>query len=153
MKYLSTRSEKHPVNSAQAVLLGLAPDGGLYMPENIPELDIPACLASDPLQMANRILSALLPDIPDMEALVRKAYTGKFQTEELTPTVQAGPFTVLELFRGPTSAFKDVAFHAAPADDCGHGMLRTEAEDPDPDGNFRRYGKGCAGRLPGCARY
>ena len=114
MKYLSTRSEKHPVNSAQAVLLGLAPDGGLYMPENIPELDIPACLASDPLQMANRILSALLPDIPDMEALVRKAYTGKFQTEELTPTVQAGPFTVLELFRGPTSAFKDVALSMLP---------------------------------------
>ena len=64
--------------------------------------------------MATQILSTFLPDIPDMAELVRLAYTDKFETEELTPTVSAGPFTVLELFRGPTSAFKDVALSMLP---------------------------------------
>jgi len=64
--------------------------------------------------MATMILSALLPDIPDMPQLVKKAYTGKFETEDLTPTVPVGNFGVLELFRGPTSAFKDVALSMLP---------------------------------------
>lgn len=114
MLYYSTRSKNIAVDSAQAVLDGLAPDGGLYMPERIPAFDSEKCLTEDPYAMAVDILSALLPDIPDMEALVRRAYTGKFQTEELTPTVPVGPFTVLELFRGPTSAFKDVALSMLP---------------------------------------
>ena len=49
-----------------------------------------------------------------MEDLVSRAYTGKFQTEDLTPTVPVGDFHVLELFRGPTSAFKDVALSMLP---------------------------------------
>ena len=49
-----------------------------------------------------------------MEALVKRAYTGKFETEDLTPTVPVGDFQVLELFRGPTSAFKDVALSMLP---------------------------------------
>ena len=64
--------------------------------------------------MATQILSALLPDIPNMRQLVAKAYTGKFETEDLTPTVTVGDFSVLELFRGPTSAFKDVALSMLP---------------------------------------
>ena len=60
------------------------------------------------------ILSTLLPDIPNMDTLVKNAYTGKFETEELTPTVPVGNFHVLELFRGPTSAFKDVALSMLP---------------------------------------
>ena len=60
------------------------------------------------------ILSALLPDIPNMDTLVKNAYTGKFESEELTPTVPVGDFHVLELFRGPTSAFKDVALCMLP---------------------------------------
>ena len=114
MIYHSTRSRAFTADSAQAVLNGLAPDGGLYWPEALPELDVAACLAGDTYFMAEKILSALLPDIPNMDQLVRRAYSGKFQTEDLTPTVQAGPFTVLELFRGPTSAFKDVALCMLP---------------------------------------
>ena len=64
--------------------------------------------------MSAAILSALLPDIPNMDALVKRAYTGKFETEDLTPTVPVGDFQVLELFRGPTSAFKDVALSMLP---------------------------------------
>ena len=114
MLYHSTRNDSAFVDSAQAVLNGLAPDGGLYMPQALPAFDWKACLAGDTYHMATMILSALLPDIPNMEELVRKAYTGKFQTEELTPTVSVGEFTVLELFRGPTSAFKDVALCMLP---------------------------------------
>ena len=114
MLYHSTRNTQPTVDSAEAVLKGLAADGGLYMPEAIPAFDWQACLQGDTYAMATQILSALLPDIPNMENLVRKAYTGKFQTEELTPTVRVGDFTVLELFRGPTSAFKDVALCMLP---------------------------------------
>ena len=114
MYYHSTRSPMPRVDSAQAVLDGLAPDGGLYMPESLPAFDWQTCLQGTSLQMSTAILSALLPDIPRMEELVRRAYTGKFETEDLTPTVKVGNFTLLELFRGPTSAFKDVALSMLP---------------------------------------
>ena len=114
MHYHSTRSLQPAVDSAQAVLNGLAPDGGLYVPSSLPALDVAACLQENTMAQATRIIGALLPHIPNMPQLVRKAYTGKFQTEELTPTVDTGKFTVLELFRGPTSAFKDVALCMLP---------------------------------------
>ena len=114
MRYHSTRNESVFVDSAQAVLEGLAPDGGLYMPEGLPAFDWQECLKGSSIQMSTQILSALLPDIPDMPELVRRAYTGKFETEDLTPTMPVGGFSMLELFRGPTSAFKDVALSMLP---------------------------------------
>ena len=114
MFYHSTRSKEAQVDSAQAVLFGLAADGGLYVPACLPQIDVAECLKEDTMSMAVRIIGALLPDIENMDTLVRRAYTGKFQTEELTPTVDTGRFTVLELFRGPTSAFKDVALCMLP---------------------------------------
>ena len=114
MLYHSTRSDLSAVDSAQAVLEGLAPDGGLYMPASLPAFDWKKCLQGSSMDMSTQILSALLPDIPNMEELVKKAYTGKFETEDLTPTVPVGNFGVLELFRGPTSAFKDVALSMLP---------------------------------------
>ena len=114
MDYISTRGQSPAVDSAQAVLSGLAPDVGLYMPRAIPAFDWQHCLTLSAQQMSAAILSALLPDIPNMEALVKRAYTGKFETEDLTPTVPVGDFQVLELFRGPTSAFKDVALSMLP---------------------------------------
>ena len=122
MLYHSTRNSGGCVDSARAVLEGLAPDGGLYMPEYIPDFDWKKCLRGDSLDMATQILSALLPDIPDMENLVKNAYVGKFETADLTPTVSVGDFSVLELFRGPTSAFKDVALRMLP-------QLLTKAKD------------------------
>ncbi len=114
MLYHSTRSRQNAVDSAQAVLNGLAPDGGLYVPDRLPTMDVQACLKEDTMAMATRIIGAMLPDVPDMAQLVRQAYVGKFESEELTPTVDTGKFTVLELFRGPTSAFKDVALCMLP---------------------------------------
>ena len=114
MLYHSTRSLSDPITGAQAVIKGLAPDGGLYMPDAIPAFDWESCLKADAYGMATAILSAFLGDIPNMEALVQKAYTGKFSAAGLTPTVPVGDFSVLELFHGPTSAFKDVALSMLP---------------------------------------
>ena len=114
MQYHSTRNLRPAIDSAQAVLNGLANDGGLYVPERLPTIDVAACLQEDTMAMARRIIGALLPDVPNMDQLVTNAYTGKFETDELTPTVDTGKFTVLELFRGPTSAFKDVALCMLP---------------------------------------
>ena len=63
MIYQSTRGASAPVNSAQAVLKGLADDGGLYMMKELPEFDWQACLQKDTKGMAKQILSALLPEI------------------------------------------------------------------------------------------
>ena len=114
MLYHSTRNIQDPVSGAQAVLRGLAPDGGLYMPQTVPVFDWQDCLQGSTYDMARKILSAFLGDIPNMETLVDRAYTGKFSHPDLTPTVSVGDFSVLELFHGPTSAFKDVALSMLP---------------------------------------
>ncbi len=114
MIYHSTRDRNLKMDSAQAVLEGLAPDGGLMVPESLPKFDWQDCLQGDTLSMAKKILSALLPDVENMDTLVENAYRGKFSKEDLTPTVQVGDFRVLELFHGPTSAFKDVALCMLP---------------------------------------
>ena len=114
MNYHSTRNQREIIDSAQAVLNGLAPDGGLYVPQTLPKVDVQSILKMDVYAMATAIIGSFLPDIPNMEQLVEKAYRGKFTAPDLTPTVQAGDLTVLELFHGPTSAFKDVALCMLP---------------------------------------
>ena len=118
MIYHSTRSGSFPASSAEAILNGLAPDGGLYSfsPDTGFDLDWRNVLELDTRGMAVEILSALLPSFSteEMRVLVDRGYEGKFETDDLTPTVKVGDDTVLELFRGPTSAFKDVALSMLP---------------------------------------
>lgn len=116
MNYQSTRNHRLQASSAAAVLEGIAADGGLYIRDDLSTMnfDWKGLLGEDSLTMSVRILSALLPDIPDMETLVKQGYEGKFETDELTPLAQVGDRYVLELFRGPTSAFKDVALSLLP---------------------------------------
>ena len=115
MYYQSTRSD-HRVSDTAAILEGIAPDGGLYIDPALGSrpFDWQGCLKLPPLGMAGMILSHLLPGFADMDALVRRAYDGKFDSEELTPLVQVGDDYVLELFHGPTAAFKDVALSMLP---------------------------------------
>ena len=115
MLYHSTRDLRLTAPSTRAVLEGIAPDGGLYIcdPARL-GFDWQGALRLDTLSMAAKILSALLPDFPDMEDLVRKSYDGKFPTADLTPLVPVGDKYVLELYHGPTSAFKDVALSVLP---------------------------------------
>ena len=114
-KYRSTRGD-FSCNSLEAVLMGIAPDGGLLISPEILQspFDWKAAIGLPTLDMAKLILSHLLPDFDDMDTLVQRAYKGKFETEDLTPLKQVGDKYVLELFRGPTSAFKDVALSMLP---------------------------------------
>lgn len=116
MKYQSTRNDNLTATATAAVLKGIAPDGGLYILRDLKQLnfDWQSVLEKDTQGMASQILGALLPEYEDMPTLVSKAYTGKFETEDLTPVVPVGDDYILELFRGPTSAFKDVALSMLP---------------------------------------
>ena len=118
MQYQSTRDKNLKAGSAQAVLNGLAPDGGLYTMPSFDEarFDYREVLDLDTFAMSARILSKLLPDFSEeeMTKLVHDGYAGKFETDHLTPTVPVGEDFILELFRGPTSAFKDVALSMLP---------------------------------------
>ena len=115
MKYHSTRNRDLTALPSQAVLQGIAPDGGLYIGD-VAHLDVDwrEIIACDAQTMSAKILHAMLPDFPDMAGLIRRSYAGKFESSELTPLVKVGDRYVLELFRGPTSAFKDVALSVLP---------------------------------------
>ncbi len=118
MLYQSTRNKNLTATGPEAILRGIAPDGGLYMIPDLSavQLDWKTLLELDTIPMASKILQALLPDFSpaEMDELSRKAYCGKFESEDLTPLAQVGDRYVLELFRGPTSAFKDVALSMLP---------------------------------------
>ncbi|MBR2132796.1 MAG: threonine synthase [Oscillospiraceae bacterium] len=118
MNYQSTRNDACIVSAAEAILHGLALDGGLYTMRTLTQLNFnwKETLKKDTFGMAVDILTALLPDFgrEEMTALVEAAYSGKFESDDLTPSVPLGDDTVLELFRGPTSAFKDVALSMLP---------------------------------------
>ena len=103
-------------SAPEAVLNGLAPDGGLYVDPDIARggFDVQGCLALPPLEQAERILTRLLPGFENMGDLVRRAYDGRFASPALTPLVPVGDVDVLELFHGPTAAFKDVALCMLP---------------------------------------
>ena len=122
MEYVSTRGGAAPVSSTRAVLNGLAPDGGLYVPKRFPDrIDVKALIGKPFREMAEAIYRCFLDDYPDLRSIIDRAYEGKFACEELTPTVKVGDRYVLELFHGPTSAFKDVALSVLP-------VLMTEAK-------------------------
>ncbi|MBV1907253.1 MAG: threonine synthase [Pseudomonadales bacterium] len=95
-----------------AVLVGLAPDGGLLMPENIPSVTskLDGWRGLSFVELALAVMSEFIDDIPsaDLEDLVRRSYAG-FDSEDITPLKQVGNIHILELFHGPTLAFKDIA--------------------------------------------
>lgn len=101
-----------------AILNGLAEDGGLYMLSDFSELkiDLNKLLDLDYYQLAELVLGLLLDDYTTEEIhhCVHSAYEGKFTAESITPLVQVGDEFLLELFHGPTSAFKDVALCMLP---------------------------------------
>ena len=118
MKYYSTRSDHHVDSAAEAILKGLAPDGGLYTPLDFDAMRLdPASLLTLPaVDLSAAVVSRIFPDFTpgEMLALIRNAYDGKFETSDLTPVEKVGDAFILELFRGPTSAFKDVALSVLP---------------------------------------
>ena len=111
MRYVSTRGAAAPKSFCEILLEGLAPDGGLYVPETFPAADLPAWRALSYPDLALQILSKFIDDIPELESLVRRAYSPRrFGGEEVTPlrTLEPG-LHILGLANGPTLAFKDIA--------------------------------------------
>jgi len=116
VKYLSTRGDATPRRFCDILLEGLAPDGGLYLPERYPQVDAATLLRWRALPYADlafEILSLYIDDIPaeDLRALVRKTYTqAVFGTREITPLKPLERGVALQaLSNGPTLAFKDMA--------------------------------------------
>ena len=118
MVFYSSRSDQYTATSTEAVLKGIAPDGGLYTPLDFSQmqLDVGSLLSKSAVGISAEVIGRILNDFTkdEMKALVEAAYEGKFETDDLTPLEKVGDDFVLELFRGPTSAFKDVALSVLP---------------------------------------
>lgn len=116
--YTSTRNKTQALTPKEAILKGIADDGGLYVYDGLDEKRLPLESMMDMSyeEMAAVVLKTLLPDFTEEEvtSCVRNAYTGKFSTEEITPLHKAGDTQILELFHGPTCAFKDVGLRMLP---------------------------------------
>lgn len=148
MQYRSTRgAENTAKNAAAAVLQGLAPDGGLYVPVSFPQPDLDvARLAGISLQQASSmVLSWLMDDWPadQRAASIAAAYGQQWDDPAITPlTGQIGGNYYLELFHGPTLAFKDVALQllpqlmtrAAKLEDLNRGIVILTATSGDTGG-------------------
>ena len=118
-RYLSTRGDAAPTNFADALLRGIAPDGGLYMPQAWPALPVDAARAGRTYaEMAREAISPFVGDALPVGALDRalERLTQGFDHPAGTPLVELEPgLFVLELFHGPTAAFKDLAMQLVAA--------------------------------------
>ena len=116
--YASTRNAKEKVTASQAILKGLAGEGGLFVPTEIPALDVDFDdLAKMTYQeTAYTVMSRFLTDFTEEELrnCINAAYDSKFDTEEIAPLVSADGAYYLELFHGSTIAFKDMALSILP---------------------------------------
>ncbi|MBW1636727.1 MAG: threonine synthase [Deltaproteobacteria bacterium] len=113
MQYLSTRGGISPLSFTDAVMMGLAEDGGLLLPRTIPRIDSETLASWSGLnypQLAFEIMSRFIDDIPssNLKDIIHRSYA-TFNSEEVTPLVHRGDLHILELFHGPTLAFKDIA--------------------------------------------
>lgn len=115
MRYISTRGGCAPMPFTEAVLTGLAPDGGLLVPERFPNVadKLAAWRQLSYVELAQEIFALYVDDIPRqrLDALVADAFAS-FDHPDVVPLTNLGEFRVLELFHGPTLSFKDVALQA-----------------------------------------
>lgn len=128
----STRSTTDSLTAKQAIRKGIADDGGLFVTDALGEnhIDVAALVGASYQDIAVTVLSALLPDFTEDELreCVNEAYGPQWSNPAITPLKPLGEDWVLELFNGPTSAFKDVALQILP-----RFMARTTPTDGDPD--------------------
>ena len=150
--YSDTRGQsERPVTFTEAVIDGLAAGGGLYVPERIPELSLDeiGALAELPYaQRAARIYRAFDVDLPaeTVEALMAQAYGDNFDDERICPITSLSADThVLELWHGPTSAFKDMALQCLPrffsASAAQRASRAARPRLPHPGSHLGRHGQ------------
>lgn len=121
MNYVSTRCDNIRITASQAITKGISSDGGLFVPENLPRLsfdDIEKLSSLDYVGRAKNILSMFLTDFTaeEIDSCVNGAYaTGSFSSPEVAPLVcLEDNINILELWKGPTCAFKDMALQILP---------------------------------------
>ena len=116
MLYYSSRDESALASPSEAVRSGLAPDGGLYIPQSFPPLTPDEFLSMEDADICIRILRDYFTDMdPDFLAgAVKKAYSERFEDGDIAPVARAGSVYITELWHGPTCAFKDVALSILP---------------------------------------
>lgn len=120
MKYSSTRGNGIELDSAQAIIQGLASDGGLFVPDSLPQADDAFIASLGPLSYearAEKVLSLFLTDYSaeELKECAERAYgNGKFDAAMRAPVKIFEDMGVLELWHGPTSAFKDMALQLLP---------------------------------------
>ena len=118
MFYKSTRGDEKQVTASQAILKGLALDGGLFVPEKMPKLDISfnQLKELDYKETAYQVMKLFFTDYSEEElkTCINNAYDYKFDTKEIAPLVKKGEKYYLELFHGSTIAFKDMALSILP---------------------------------------
>ncbi len=120
MNYVSTRNKNLNLTSAEAISKGLSDDGGLFCPVSIPKMadgDIEMLINADYVSRTKYVFEKFLTDFTseEIENFAKNAYLGKFDTEDVAPVVKTGDNEyILELFRGPTCAFKDMALQMLP---------------------------------------
>lgn len=116
--YNSTRNSEKKVTASEAILKGLADDGGLYVPEYIPKLDVSLeeLRSMSYQETAYAVMKQFLTDFTEEELkhCINSAYDSKFDTEVIAPLVKVGDVYHLELFHGATIAFKDMALSILP---------------------------------------
>lgn len=116
--YTSTRNNKENVTASQAILKGLADDGGLFVPKFIPKLETNMNTLSkmDYKQIAYEVMKLFLTDFTqeELQNCIEKAYDEKFDTKEIVPIKKVDDVYFLELFHGSTIAFKDMALSILP---------------------------------------
>jgi threonine synthase len=111
VRYVSTRGDAPARSFSDILLEGLAPDGGLYLPEEFPRIDLKALRGRPYVDLAAGILSRYMDDVPELGRIVRATYTARvFGADEITPLrkLERGLY-LLGLSNGPTLAFKDIA--------------------------------------------
>ena len=116
MNYHSTRGQSVPVSAAEAILQGAAGDGGLYMPDALPDLSALLTQELNYAGLAGRVFSALLSgfDHEKLHRIAQESYGAQFEDPAIVPLRQVGDCHILELSHGPTAAFKDLALQALP---------------------------------------
>ena len=118
LMYSSTRNKNEKVTASQAILKGLANDGGLFVPDAIPTLDvsIEELAKMSYQETAYAVMKQFLTDFTEEElkTCIERAYDSKFDTTEIAPLVEAQGAYYLELFHGSTIAFKDMALSILP---------------------------------------
>lgn len=119
--YISTRGNFSRVSAAEAIRLGMAPGGGLFVPETIPALDqikINGMAGQSYREVAQTVLELFLDDFAreEIEEIIRQSYHGtNFDHPDIAPLVKMDDKTfILELWHGPTAAFKDMALQIMP---------------------------------------